>query len=88
MRLTVVKPDGVVCIDGVCYAGIDMTGLTSTLHALQWYETFGEEEHIDPETRVHSNNRIESLSAYQGVIAQWQTKHDAAQQPAPPVIEG
>lgn len=75
MRLTVIKSDGVVCVDGVCYAGIDTSGLPSTLHALQWYETFGEEEHIDPETRRPSGNRIETLDAYQGVIAQWQVKH-------------
>lgn len=88
MRVTVVKNDGVVCVDGVCYAGIDMAGLASTLHAVQWYDTFGEEEHIDPQTRQQTNTQIGSLTPYQGVLDQWQIKHEAAQQPAPPVVEG
>ena len=88
MRVTVIKSDGVVCVDGVCYVGIDTSALSSTLHALQWYETSGEEEHIDPETRRPTNTQITTLDAYQGVIAQWQAKHDAAQQPNPPPVEG
>jgi hypothetical protein len=88
MRVTVVKSDGIVCVDGVCYGGIDTSGLPSTLHALQWYETFGEEEHIDPETRRPSSIHIDTLAAYQGVIAQWQVKHDTPPQPNTPPAEG
>lgn len=88
MRVTVVKDDGVVCVDGVCYAGIDTTGLPATLHAMQWYDTYGEEEHADPVTRRPYVTQINSLTPYQGVLDQWQIKHEAAQQPAPPVVEG
>lgn len=46
MRLTVIPVDGAVYIDGVSYAGLDLSscGIPENVHALQWYETFGELE--------------------------------------------
>lgn len=82
MRVTVIVPDGVVCVDGVCYSGISMSGLPSTLHAMQWYGSDGEEEHIDPQTRRQTNIAIGELTPYDAVMSEWQAKHEAAQQSA------
>lgn len=83
MRITVVAVDGVVCVDNVCYAGIDMASLPSTLHAMQWYDTYGEEEHVDPETRRPYTTQIGNTAAYQDVLDQWQVKHNAPPPPPP-----
>ena len=71
MRVTVVKADGVVCVDGVCMGGIAMESLAPTLHAMQWYGDHGEEEHRDPVTRRQTNVQIYLLDGYAEVLAQW-----------------
>lgn len=80
MRVTVVKPDGVVCIDGLCFGEIDMTSVPPDVVALQWYETYGDQESINPITKRMENTIINSLDGYENVIAQWEQKkaeHDA-----------
>ena len=74
MRLTIVVPDALVCIDGVCYNGIDMSSLNSDVWALQWYETYGDLETVD-EFGVRKNTIVHSLDPYQAVIDQWYSKN-------------
>ena len=74
MRVTVVVPDNVVCIDGDCIGGIDMSSVPPLVRAMQWYETYGDVESTDPETGRPINTIITSLDDYQGVIAQWEEK--------------
>jgi len=70
MRLTIVPEDSVVYIDGVCKHGIDLSFM-SDIHAVQWYDTWGEIERVDPETRVPSNERITSIEQFQPAIDAW-----------------
>lgn len=46
MRLTVIPADGAVYINSVSYMNLDLStcGIPSDVHALQWYDTYGEIE--------------------------------------------
>lgn len=54
MRLSIIADDKAVCINGVCYGGLDLNLLPTNIHAVQWYETFGEIEFKS----VLENNQI------------------------------
>lgn len=41
MKLTVIREDGAIYLDGVSYDHLDMTGVPAEVHALQWKETSG-----------------------------------------------
>lgn len=44
MRLTIVPVDGAVYVDGVSYSDLDLSFIPADIHALQWYDTYGELE--------------------------------------------
>lgn len=78
MRMTIVNKDGVMTIDGVTYP-IDTTSLAENVHAVQWYDTFGEVEIKDIVTNKMVENRtITSIEEYQPLIDQWNVKDQAA----------
>ena len=80
MKVTIVPADGAVSIDGVGFGGLDLSTISTAIHAVQWYDTYGEVEFKDffvggaivkPE-----NQLITSFSEYEPVIALWQTAKD------------
>jgi hypothetical protein len=44
MRLIIVPVDGAVYVDGVSYSDLDLSFVPADVHALQWYDTYGELE--------------------------------------------
>lgn len=74
MRLTIIKSDGLVSIDGLPFTGIDTSSLPVDFHALQWYGASGEIEKMDPSTRAMSNEKITSIQEYQPFINAWNVK--------------
>ena len=44
MRVTIIADDAAVYVDGVALRPIDLTGLSSDIHAVQWYGGYGEIE--------------------------------------------
>ena len=44
MRLTIIPIDGTVYVDGVSYSNLDLSFVPADVHALQWYDTYGELE--------------------------------------------
>lgn len=74
MRLTIVKDDGLVIIDGLVMMGIDTSALPSNFHALQWYGDKGEVEYTDPQTGMHQNEPIDDITPYQAFIDAWEEK--------------
>lgn len=64
MRLSIISIDGTVCIDGVCYIGLDLSWIPVDVHAVQWYGTYGEVEFIDNSP----NMKIDSLGIYEQAI--------------------
>lgn len=76
MRITIVRPDNLVCIDGNCFNDIDMSSIPSDVVAVQWYDTVGELESVLPNGRP-GNTPITSMAPYQNVIDQWNAKKAA-----------
>lgn len=84
MRVTIVKDDHIVIIDGEGY-GVDCSKLPETFHALQWDGQRGEVEHRAM-TCAHCNVRskkgneiITDLEPYQPYVDAWRlakTQHD------------
>jgi hypothetical protein len=75
MRLTIIKDDSTVIIDGVYYE-VDVSALPSGLHALQWYETRGEIEWKDENGKMTRNEEISSITDYQWIIDAWNVKKE------------
>ena len=72
MRVTIVPVDGLVNIDGLRYLGLDLSFIPNNVHAVQWYDTYGEVEIKDPVTgKMISNDDINSLDSYQPAIDAW-----------------
>lgn len=44
MRLTIIPADGAVYVDGISYLNLNLSFIPSDVHALQWYDTYGELE--------------------------------------------
>jgi hypothetical protein len=86
MRVTIIPSDTFCSVDGVGFVGVDMTSVPATLHAVQWYGTWGEQEFADPVTgRIILNEEIQNLDAYQAVMdSYWAIRNaeEAAQQEA------
>ena len=72
-RMIVVPVDKACTINGQLKVDIDMSSLPSNLHAMQWYDTWGEEEYDNgPGQPKPPNVRIENLDDYQTVIQEWE----------------
>ena len=76
MRVSIIVADKVVCVDGVCHQVI-MPSLSPGLHAIQWYETWGEEEWANENGVMQSNNAITSFEEYSWCIELWNVAHQA-----------
>jgi hypothetical protein len=67
MKLTIIPSDKTIGIDGKFYLDIqeDFSWVPADVHAVQWYETWGEVEFIDKNV---PNERIEELGIYEQAI--------------------
>jgi hypothetical protein len=76
-RITVVKGDGLIMVNKEGYHGIDLSFLEPNIHAIQWYDTWGEIERKDERNRHLPNEEITSLGALEGfIMAAWQAKKE------------
>jgi hypothetical protein len=74
-RLTIIKADNMVGIDGVFY-NIDCSALPANFHALQWDRNSGEIEWAGlPKL---PNTKINSIDKYQKYIYEWNVKDEEA----------
>lgn len=73
MRLTLIRSDGFISIDGVGYI-VDLSTIDPAIHAVQWYEDQGEIEYTDSRGRIVENVNITSIDNFQHVISLWQDK--------------
>lgn len=66
MRLTIIPSDKTIGINNVFYTGIktDFSWIPENVHALQWYDTYGELEFNDGS----ANQKIEDLGIYSEAI--------------------
>jgi hypothetical protein len=76
--MTIIPSDSIVTIDGVSFSGIDMSSLDSSIHAVQWYGTYGELEIKDLITnKMIANIKITNFDIFQNLIDQFNTKKEA-----------
>lgn len=68
MRLTIVPVDGAVYVDGVSYSDLDLSFVPADVHALQWYDTYGELEFkrsfVDGQLIHPANQMLTELPAW------------------------
>lgn len=77
MRLTIIPIDGAVYKDGASYHALDLSFIPASIHAFQWYETFGELEHksnfINGEVVKPSNEIVNELPDWaQQALVKWE----------------
>lgn len=77
MKVTILPDDKSVSIDGEGYSNLDLSFIDADIHAVQWYETYGEIERKDPVTKkMTGNEEITSLDQFQQAITVWQVEKD------------
>lgn len=67
MKLTIVPDDKVVIVDGEVYFDVDVSSIDANIHAIQWYDTYGEIEFKDGT----NNEKIEDISFCDSVVSAW-----------------
>lgn len=74
MRLTIIKEDGSVYINGESYTGIDLSWIPEFdgkgVHAVQWYDDHGNIEFTDDS----ENLDITELGVFERVIPLWEAR--------------
>lgn len=80
MRLTIISDDKTVIIDGV-YKHLENLVIDANIHAVQWYDTWGEIEYRSTRDGKPQNEVIEDISPFQNIIDLWQNTV------WPPVVE-
>ena len=79
MRLTIIPSDGAVYKDSQSHSGLDLSFCPSNVHALQWYENYGEIEYkrqfVDGQIIHPQNELISSLPEWAtNSLAIWETE--------------
>ena len=85
MRLTISNQENnlmQITIDGISYDNINASELANNIHAVQWYDTYGEVEYKDAVTgKITHNAEIQSIADFQFAIDAWnvlKAEEDAA----------
>ena len=83
MRLTIVADDNAVYVGGKALT-VDLSGLDPAIHAVQWYDTWGEIEYSydGPDNSKKPNERFTDISSFQVFVDRWNVA--AAKEAAPP----
>jgi hypothetical protein len=79
MKISIIKPDSTVTIDGLGFDSLDLSIVPSTTHAIQ-FNTATSIGHVEYNDGT-ANEAITSIAAYQSIIDAWQVVKDA--QPVP-----
>ena len=91
MRLTIIPSDSAVYKDGIVRElDLSTCGIPENVHALQWYDTFGEIEFSsNPGQPKPANETISELPAWaNNCVAVWDAWTPPAPPPDQPVVEG
>lgn len=85
VRLTIIADDRSIGKDNLFFSELDLSSLDTTIHAVQWYDTYGEVEYkpelVDGNLVRKQNEIIDSITPYQWAIDLWEEKkveYDAA----------
>jgi hypothetical protein len=69
-RITIIPIDKIAIIDGVAKQPLDYV-IDPTIHAIQWYDTWGEIEYISTREGKRQNEQFDDISQFQNVIDSW-----------------
>lgn len=86
MRLTIVPSDGVVLIDNYAYHQLDLSNcaIPNNVHALQWYNTYGEIEFVG----TIENEQINELPDWANLCVDvWNSKDYLVKNPPPEQLQ-
>ena len=72
-RVTVIKPDSCVVVDGNAQFGVDLSFLAANIRVVQWYRTTGEVEYSDGTQNLIINDFTPYMQAYNN----WNTAYQA-----------
>jgi hypothetical protein len=78
MKLTIIPEDGAVYKDGFFYGGLDLSFVSSNIHALQWKDTAGWIEFKNIDGNKPSNEAITELPTWANdCLNKWQEAENA-----------
>jgi flagellar biosynthesis GTPase FlhF len=82
LRISVVRDDGLVVVNGEGYSGIDMKKVPAFIHAIQWHGQYGFLEIVDNDHEddffIIDSIRINSFKDYDFLLDLWAEKRDKA----------
>lgn len=80
MRLIIVPISGTVSKNGISYNNLDLSFMPSNVHAVQWYDTFGEIEVKDVITnKMIANEPITDITIFNDAITLWEEANTKAE---------
>jgi predicted phosphohydrolase len=68
--MTIIPVDSRVTIDGVSIGDLDLSWIPENIHAVQWYDTYGEVELVTSDPNID----ITELGIYEQAIPLWESK--------------
>lgn len=74
MKVSIIPFDSVVCIDGICINGIDLSQIPAEIHAVQWRHDEGTVEYVTQNKVKPPNQDIDSFDQFNWVIDAWNAK--------------
>jgi hypothetical protein len=78
MRVSVIREDGIVVVNGESYSGIDMSNVPAFIHAIQWHKDYGYIEIVDndheDDYHIMDTIRIDSFDEYEFLVDLWREK--------------
>lgn len=73
MRVTIINRDDSVTINGKTHSGLDFSKFPENIHAIQWYETYGEVEYVTGADGIKpANEKIDNLEPYNYLLDLWE----------------
>lgn len=85
MNVVIVPSDGFVSINGRGFSDLDLSWISSEVHAVNWRGESGEVQIVDPATLMAvRNDEITDLSPFQQALDQWEAARSAADAPPEP----
>lgn len=83
MRVVIIPSDSTVQVDGRNISGLNLSWISTTVHAVVWHGTVGEEQIVDANGRIVENRLLESLAAYQPALDAWEAARAVLDAPPP-----
>ncbi len=81
MKLSIVRENGIVVVDGLAYDGLSMESIDQKIHAVQWDGHFGTVEYNPDENGKIDVVSIDNIDQFQFVVDEWQAAYDNAHKP-------